>query len=178
MHARVLKFHICIPRDKIADTYFPVRIMPLSWVMALLKIFEWNLVSKMSKKTIKARALKVNECIASNDWMSWLTFEEIPTNTSWVMALGKFGHLYIACFVMHSLTLEPCTLGFWNFIYRFHMKNSWYIFFSCQDYAPFLSCGLLKNIWMKSCQHNFSKIIKLEPWKLMSALRVMSRWPD
>ena len=28
MHARILKFHIWIPRDKIADIYFLVRIIP------------------------------------------------------------------------------------------------------------------------------------------------------
>ena len=30
---------------------------------------------------------------------------------------------------MHTITYEPCMLGFWNFIYGFLMENSWPTFF-------------------------------------------------
>ena len=62
MHARVLKFHIWIPHEKIADTYFFLRQDYAPFLSyGPLKKYGWNLVSKISKKTIEARALKFKE---------------------------------------------------------------------------------------------------------------------
>ena len=50
MHARVLKFHVWIPHEKMADTYFlSIRIS----CYGPLKKYGWNLVSKISKKLLK-----------------------------------------------------------------------------------------------------------------------------
>ena len=57
MNARVLKFHIHIPHDKIVDPYFfvwPSYAPFLSYVLLKTK-FE-NLVCKISQKSIEARA--------------------------------------------------------------------------------------------------------------------------
>ena len=40
-----------------------------------------------------------------------------------------------------------------------------FFFFSYQDYAPFLSYGPLKKIWMNSCQQNISKAIEAKALK-------------
>ena len=39
------------------------------------------------------------------------------------------------------------------------------IFFSQQDFAPFLSNSPLKQIWTKSCQQNISKTIEARALK-------------
>ena len=62
MHARILKFHIWIPHEKIADTYF---FSDQDYVPFLsygpLKKYGWNFFSKLSQRTIEARALKFEE---------------------------------------------------------------------------------------------------------------------
>ena len=57
VHARVLKFHIWIPRGKIADPYFfsCPSYLPF-WSYAPLKKSEWNLVSKISRKVFELGA--------------------------------------------------------------------------------------------------------------------------
>ena len=46
VHARVLKFHVWNPHEKIFDTnFFLVRVVSLSGVMPPLKKIEWNLIS-------------------------------------------------------------------------------------------------------------------------------------
>ena len=55
--ARVLKFHMWIPHKKIADPYFfsfP-SYLPF-WSYGPLKIFEKNLVSRISQKVFKLEA--------------------------------------------------------------------------------------------------------------------------
>ena len=50
-------------------------------------------------------------------------------------------------FLVHSITSEPCMLGFLKFhIWIPHEKIADTSFFSYQDYAPFLSYGPLKNM--------------------------------
>ena len=61
------------------------------------------------------------------------------------MALCSFGHFYIACFLMHSITYEPCQVAYKKLlichltvyarVLKFliwipHEKNNWCIFFS------------------------------------------------
>ena len=46
-----------------------------------------------------------------------------------------------------------------------HEKIAEMYFFSYQDYAPFLSYGPLKKIWMNSCQQNISKAIEARALK-------------
>ena len=46
-----------------------------------------------------------------------------------------------------------------------HEKIADTYFFSYQDYAPFLSYGPLKKIWMNSCQQNISKAIEARALK-------------
>ena len=65
-----------------------------------------------------------------------------------------------SCFLMHSMTLEICMPLFWNFLFRFLLKSSWYVFFSSTVLCPFpelwpfeknmdeiLSAKYLKNHW-------------------------------
>ena len=54
MHARVLKFHVWIPHEKIADTYFFSR-QDLAPFLSYgpLKKYGWNLFSKLSQKLLK-----------------------------------------------------------------------------------------------------------------------------
>ena len=62
------------------------------------------------------------------------------------MALCHFGHLYIAHFLMHkkkNWTVHARILKF--HIWISHEKHSWHIFFSYQDYVPFLNFGPLKK---------------------------------
>ena len=54
MHVRVLKFHVWITHEKIADTYFfPCQDYAPFLSYGLLKKYGWNLVSKISKKLLK-----------------------------------------------------------------------------------------------------------------------------
>ena len=54
MNARVLKFHIHIPYDKIVDPYFLYgQVMPLSLSYVPLKTKFENLVCKISQKVLK-----------------------------------------------------------------------------------------------------------------------------
>ena len=53
LHARVLKFYIWVPNEKIADPYFVSCLACLFKVMPLWKKSELNLVSKISWKVFK-----------------------------------------------------------------------------------------------------------------------------
>ena len=55
--ARVLKFHMWIPHEKIANPcfFFLFRYLPF-WSYGPLKIFEKNLVSRISQKVFKLEA--------------------------------------------------------------------------------------------------------------------------
>ena len=59
LHARFLKFHIWIPHEKIADTYFFL-------VMALWKMWIES-CQQAIWKTVEARALKFEECVGSDE---------------------------------------------------------------------------------------------------------------
>ena len=63
VHARVLKFHISILHEKIADRYlFSHQDYAPFLSYGPLKKYRWNLVSKISQKLLKlARALKPGE---------------------------------------------------------------------------------------------------------------------
>ena len=68
VHARVLKFHIWIPLEKIADTYFfsyQDNAAFLSY--GPLKKYGWNLVRKKNSKPIAAKALKFEEKFGGDD---------------------------------------------------------------------------------------------------------------
>ena len=62
MNATVLKFHIWIPHEKIADTYFffLTGLCPFSELWPFEKIWMQSFQQNISK-TIKARALKLDE---------------------------------------------------------------------------------------------------------------------
>ena len=65
------------------------------------------------------------------------------------MALCNFGHFYIACFLMHSITFERAWLH--ARVFKFHVwipheKIADSCFFSHPDYAPFLSYGPSKKL--------------------------------
>ena len=54
MNARVLKFHIQIPLEKIVGLYFfHVRVMPLFGIMSLCKTNFENLVCKISQNVFE-----------------------------------------------------------------------------------------------------------------------------
>ena len=80
--------------------------------------------------------------------------------------------------LMHSIPWELSKLLFRNFLYGFLIKNSWHIFFSQQDYAPFLSYGPLKKYGCNLVSKISQKLLKLEPWNLTNRLVVMSSRPD
>ena len=68
VHARVLKFHVWIPHGKIADpwVFFCPSCLPF-WSYASLKKSEWNLVSKISQKSIWTRGLKLGQLIGNDE---------------------------------------------------------------------------------------------------------------
>ena len=85
---------------KIADTYF------FSWQdyapflsYGPLKKYGCNIVSKISQKQLKLESwnltVRLSGLDGSDEWMTWLTFELILKNTSWVMALCNFGQFYL-----------------------------------------------------------------------------------
>ena len=82
-------------------------------------------------------------------------------------------------FVMHSITLKPCMLGFWNFIYGFLMKKiaDTYFFFS-SGLFPFSQLWPFKENGWKLVSKISQKLLKLEPWKFVNGYVVISRWPD
>ena len=86
--------------------------------------------------------------------------------------------VHLSHFLMHSIIWERWMLLFWNFLHGFLMKNSWDVFFSWQDCAPFLSYGPLKKYGCNLVSKISQKLLKLEPWNLMNRLVVMSRQPD
>ena len=79
--AKVLKFNIWIPHEKRADLYFfSCLSYVLFWSYApLKKKSEWNLVSKISQKSIWARNLKLDQLIGDDENITWLTFEQIQS---------------------------------------------------------------------------------------------------
>ena len=76
-------------------------------------------------------------------------------------------------FLMHSITLEPCMLLFWNFFYGFLIKIA-DIFFL--DRIVLLSWVMA--VWKNMDAILSQKLLKLEPWTLVNRLIVMRRWPD
>ena len=66
---------------------------------------------------------------------------------------------------MHSVSFELHARVLKFHIWISHEKIADMYFFSYQDYAPFLSNGLLKKIWMNSCQQNISKAIEARALK-------------
>ena len=61
MHARVLKFHVWIPLEKIADTFFfPSGLCPFPELWPVEEIWMESCQQNISK-TIEARALKFKE---------------------------------------------------------------------------------------------------------------------
>ena len=76
-------------------------------------------------------------------------------------------------FYMHSITLEPCMLLFWNFSYGFLIKIA-DIFFL--DRIVLLSWVMA--VWKNMDAILSQKLLKLEPWTLVNRLIVMRRWPD
>ena len=68
MHARFLKFHIGIPHEKIADTYFfsPSGLCPFPELWPFEKMWMESFQQAISK-IIEARALKFEEKVGSNE---------------------------------------------------------------------------------------------------------------
>ena len=109
VHTRVLKFHIWIPHGKIADLFFfsCLSYLPF-WSYAPLKKSEWHLVSKRSQKVFELGGLKLGQLIADDEWITWLTFERIPSH---------YGPLKIGYFKLVSkISRELCELEAWNLV--------------------------------------------------------------
>ena len=97
VHARVLKFHIWIPHEKIADTYlFLIRIMPLSWVMALWKKYGWNLVSKISQKLLKLEPWNLVNRLVLSRWPDKLL------NKFWKLLHELLPFITLGIFMLHT----------------------------------------------------------------------------
>ena len=75
MHARVLKFHVWISHEKIADAYFlPSGLCSFSELWPFEEIWIESCQQSISK-TIEARAMEFKEEIGSDAEMTSLTFE-------------------------------------------------------------------------------------------------------
>ena len=81
------------------------------------------------------------------------------------MALYNFGHFYVAHFLMHSISFELVRARVLKFhIWITHEKIAdTYFFCAYQDYAPFLSYGLLKKYGWNLVSKVSQKLLKLEP---------------
>ena len=69
-------------------------------------------------------------------------------------------------FLVHSITLEPWMLPFWNFLYVFLMKKLLTCIFFLTGLCPISELWPFEKIWMQSCQQNISKTIKARALKL------------
>ena len=69
-------------------------------------------------------------------------------------------------FFMHSITSEPCKLGFRNFIYGFFMKKIVDTYFFPAGLCSFPQlCPFEKKMWMKSSLQNISKAVEAKALK-------------
>ena len=80
-------------------------------------------------------------------------------------------------FLMHSITSEPCMLGFWNFIKILHEKIADLYFFSIRIMPLSWVMALWKKYGWILVNKIWQKLLKLEPWNLVNRLVLMSRWP-
>ena len=70
---------------------------------------------------------------------------------------GPLQFLAICRFHVHSISLEPCMLMFWNFIYEFLMKKKvTCIFFLIQIISHFRAISLVIKITLKSRKQDIS----------------------
>ena len=77
--------------------------------------------------------------------------------------------LVVRACVRASLHQELCLLGFWNFIYGFHMEKKLTIFFFLSELSPFLELCPFEKIWMKSdachiLQTMHARVLKFHIW--------------
>ena len=85
----------------------------------------------------------------------------------WVVCPSVRPSVCLSRFLMHSITLEPWMLLFWNFLYGFLMKKivDTYFFF-LTGLCTFSELWPFEKIWMQSCQQNISKTIAARAMKL------------
>ena len=96
VHSRDLKFHMWIPHGKIADAYFLSSLSYLPfWSYAPSKKSEWNLVSKISQKSVWARGLKLGQLIGPlkiwafyDEYITWCNFKKNFKITSFIRSYG------------------------------------------------------------------------------------------
>ena len=91
MYAKVLKFHVWIPHEKIGDPYF-FFFFELSPILELFPFLEIILKSRQQyiSKSVWATSLLFDILIATEEEITWLNFQPGKWNVVEVIALCNF----------------------------------------------------------------------------------------
>ena len=112
LHARVLKFYIWVPNEKIADPYFVSCLACLFKVMPLWKKSELNLVSKISWKVFKLGSWNSIQWVGMMCTLPDYILREFHENIDKVMALCSSAHFDL----VSKISRKALKLGSWNII--------------------------------------------------------------
>ena len=74
VHARILKFHIWIPRGNIADSYFFLSEFPPFLELCPFEEIRMKSCQQDISKSIWARGLKLGQLIGDDEWITWFNF--------------------------------------------------------------------------------------------------------
>ena len=112
LHARVLKFYIWVPNEKIADPYFVSCLACLFKVMPLWKKSELNLVSKISWKVFKLGSWNSIQWVGMMCTLPDYILREFHENIDKVTALCSSAHFDL----VSKISRKALKLGSWNII--------------------------------------------------------------
>ena len=154
LHARVLKFYIWVPNEKIADPYFVSCLACLFKVMPLWKKSELNLVSKISWKVFKLGSWNSIQWVGMMCTLPDYILREFHENIDKVTALCSSAHFDLVSKISRkALKLEPASVA------QLDAPSDW-----------------------RPGGRGFSKIsqkvFKLEPWYLVYWLGLRRRSPE
>ena len=154
LHARVLKFYIWVPNEKIVDTYFVSCLACLFKVMPLWKKSELNLVSKISWKVFKLGSWNSIQWVGMMCTLPDYILREFHENIDKVTALCSSAHFDLVSKISRkALKLEPASVA------QLDAPSDW-----------------------RPGGRGFSKIsqkvFKLEPWYLVYWLGLRRRSPE
>ena len=112
LHARVLKFYIWVPNEKIADPYFVSCLACLFKVMPLWKKSELNLMSKISWKVFKLGSWNSIQWVGMMCTLPDYVLREFHENIDKVTALCSSAHFDL----VSKISRKALKLGSWNII--------------------------------------------------------------
>ena len=112
LHARVLKFYIWIPNEKIANPYFVSFLACLFKVMPHWKKSELNLVSKISWKVFKLGSWNSIQWVGMMCTLPDYILREFHENIDKVTALCSSAHFDL----VSKISRKALKLGSWNII--------------------------------------------------------------